>query len=808
MKKNISINISGIIFHIEEDGYATLQKYLDSINDYFSGYDESEEIIADIEGRIAEIFLQGLTDGKQVVSAEDVNNLIKTMGNITDFEAIEEEEDLASTSAPEEEQKQEQQQSTSGEKAKSTYNPSSRLYRDLNNQILGGVASGIAHYYKFDPIWMRIAFILFLPTGLSLIGYFILWIAIPGSNDLEEHLSIKKFYRDPDDRVLGGVCSGLAKYFNVDAIVVRIIFIILFIGGGTGLIAYIVLWIIGPEAQTITDRMQMKGERVTLSNIDENIKKKKTGEDFGPKDEGAFTKVLLFPFRLIGKVVSGISQALAPLMLFIVAVIRVFTGGIISIVGISGMFSILVTAGVLLGLYNSDWVYLDEDWTYFPHEVFSDTVPEIGVIALLIVIFIPFLFVFIAGITVIAKRKVMSGSMGWSILGVWLIAILITAVSIPGVVRDFQEEGFYETTEVLEVEGDTLVLELDRRYDYRRDNDIFFIDLDIRSSNTDEIVLESRIRSRGRTNSAAEDNAQMIEYNYDVSGSTIAFDDFFSFKPDGKYRGQELEMTLYIPEGKPFKVKRGMDEILGYFYRGYSWWEIYRSTWVFGENGLECISCAEDRPSRRRGSGSASADFDLRGINAIEIRDGFHVQINQGDFDVSFGSDRDMAEYVRFNQIGRELVIERKIISNIDDDEIRIELTLPSLTALEIEEDADVQMIGFNERSMRIRLFDQARLDMAATITSLDLVMDDDADLKINGSIDELTAEIREDAYLNAIEAQIRTTDLTTSSRARVRLTTSDYLKVDAGGRSSIEYLGSPELDVIRQSRSATIGEY
>ena len=137
-----------------------------------------------------------------------------------------------------------------------------------------------------------------------------------------------------------------------------------------------------------------------------------------------------------------------------------------------------------------------------------------------------------------------------------------------------------------------------------------------------------------------------------------------------------------------------------------------------------------------------------------------------------------------------------------------IELTLPSLTALEIEEDADVQMIGFSERSMRIRLFDQARLDMAATITSLDLVMDDDADLKINGNIDELTAEIREDAYLNAIEAQIRTTDLTTSSRARVRLTTSDYLKVDAGGRSSVEYLGSPELDVIRQSRSATIGEY
>src|SRR5687768_10066584 len=90
MKKNISINISGIIFHIEEDGYEPLKKYLDSINKYFSTFEDSSEILADIESRIAEIFLSKLNEEKQVITAEDVNALIATMGSVSDFKAVEE----------------------------------------------------------------------------------------------------------------------------------------------------------------------------------------------------------------------------------------------------------------------------------------------------------------------------------------------------------------------------------------------------------------------------------------------------------------------------------------------------------------------------------------------------------------------------------------------------------------------------------------------------------------------------------------------------------------------------------------------
>src|SRR6478736_7716557 len=90
MKKNISINISGIIFHIEEDGYETLRKYLDTVNRYFSSFEDSSEILADIENRIAEIFLSKLNEGKQIITAEDVSGLIATMGSVNDFKAAEE----------------------------------------------------------------------------------------------------------------------------------------------------------------------------------------------------------------------------------------------------------------------------------------------------------------------------------------------------------------------------------------------------------------------------------------------------------------------------------------------------------------------------------------------------------------------------------------------------------------------------------------------------------------------------------------------------------------------------------------------
>src|SRR5687768_14299302 len=141
MKKNISINISGIIFHIEEDGYETLKKYLDSINKYFSTFEDSSEILADIESRIAEIFLSKLNEEKQIITLEDVNALVATMGSVSDFKAVEEQQDEVPQPEGPRTEGGAYNVNNGGSDPKATYIPPKQLMRDQKRKILGGICA-------------------------------------------------------------------------------------------------------------------------------------------------------------------------------------------------------------------------------------------------------------------------------------------------------------------------------------------------------------------------------------------------------------------------------------------------------------------------------------------------------------------------------------------------------------------------------------------------------------------------------------------------------------------------------------------
>lgn len=824
MKKNISINISGIIFHIEEDGYDRFKKYLDSINRYFASYEDSEEIIADIESRIAELFLEKLDDGKQVISNDDVDVLISTMGQISDFEAMEEETDFSNnTNASEEKKEKKTKKKTEQKRAssKQSYKSNDKtLQRDTKNQILGGVASGLAYYWNMDPIWIRIFFILLFPTSLPIFIYIVLWIALPSNDNLVENEKVKKLYRDPDDRVLGGVASGLANYLKTDAITIRIIFIILALTG-VSLLAYFVLWIITPKANSLTDKMQMKGEKVTLSNIDSTIKKTKE-EELNPKGENTFTTILLFPFRLIGKVFGALGKAFAPLLQFIAASIRIFTGGIIVIVGLSVMFSLLVTAGVLLGLYNGDWFFHGDEFIYLPYELFTNTFPEVGVLFVLTAIFIPFLYVFIAGITIIAKRRVMSSSVGWSILGIWMIAVVGSFATVPNVVRDFRDEGYYEETEVVNIKADTLIIDIDmitsrgfdsrrHRYDRQYEWDSEFTDLDLAVSRDGKFSVKKRFRARGRDIREAELNAKDIIYQYQVDGSTIKFDSELTFKPRAKFRFQELDMTFYIPKNTPFQIERDMSLILHRFSYRYSWYEIYRNTWMYNENGtLVCLSCKEDDSSSSR---SSSGEFEkvydnLDSFNSIEVFENMEVIITRSEnFEVQLEGPRSKVEDAFIQVIGGVLKIDE---TNMDRDwsNVKVYIKSPPIRSINLQNGATLSYAPLQHDFLTIKTFDDSKADIAGSIDRLELYASDDSRIDVTASIEKLNAEIIEGARLYAYDAQIQEAEVETSAEARARVNVTEYLEASASGFSSIRYKGSPQLEIRNESSSASITKY
>ncbi|HUX84075.1 MAG TPA: PspC domain-containing protein, partial [Chitinophagaceae bacterium] len=275
MKRIININLSGRLIPIEDSAYELLRSYLDSLKRFFSREQGGEEIVGDIESRIAELFQDMLKKGVQCVTDQDVQAVIASMGRP---------EQLADESAAD-----------SGPAAGAAVPPppqARRLARDENNKIIGGVCSGIAHYFNIDPVIIRIIFVVFaLAYGTAILAYILFWILLPGNRMVSAPpVRHKRLYRDPDNKVIGGVCSGLASYLALDPVALRIFFALPLVGiiffsildhmiqhnfflafsvGSfpTLILIYIVLWIAVPKAITVTEKLEMRGERVDLQNI-------------------------------------------------------------------------------------------------------------------------------------------------------------------------------------------------------------------------------------------------------------------------------------------------------------------------------------------------------------------------------------------------------------------------------------------------------------------------------------------------------------------------------------------------------------
>jgi len=170
MNKIMNISIGGIIFHVDEKAYEKLKIYLEEIKKHFNKSEGGEEIINDIEGRIVELFQQKLNSKKEVINMVDVDEVISIMGKPSDFEDDGEgdfvDPDIRQV----------------GKK---------RLFRDIDNRMLGGVCSGLGAYFRLDTVWFRLGFVIATLSGLSILAYLILWIIIPPARTISEKLEMQ-----------------------------------------------------------------------------------------------------------------------------------------------------------------------------------------------------------------------------------------------------------------------------------------------------------------------------------------------------------------------------------------------------------------------------------------------------------------------------------------------------------------------------------------------------------------------------------------------------------------------------------------
>lgn len=264
MKKNITINLFGTLYNIDEDAYQLLDNYLQSMKRYFGSKDGGEEIADDIEHRVAELLWEKKEQGIDAISIEIIKEIIGKIGNAEEIAGEEETESG------------ERKTENAGQNVES-----GNTYTEEDN---------------FDPstasLWERI----------------------------RHHFKNRRLFRDPDNQLLGGVCSGVANYIGFgDPILWRLLLLALFFVEGIGLITYLILWLIIPLARTPEDKLLMKGKKLTPNNINEQIiqdhSTQNTCSGSGNRNNGSGCLKLLFALLILG-----------PLGIFILVVIALITG--------------------------------------------------------------------------------------------------------------------------------------------------------------------------------------------------------------------------------------------------------------------------------------------------------------------------------------------------------------------------------------------------------------------------------------------------------------------------------------------------
>ncbi len=504
MNKTVNINLAGIFFHIDENAYIKLQRYLEAIKRSFTDSQGRSEIISDIEARIAELFTERVKHDKQVIGIKEVDEVVTIMGQPEDYLVDDE------------------------------------IFED-------------------EPVYEK-----------------------------KTKSRSKKLFRDTDNSYVGGVSSGLAHYFGINVIWIRIIWFLLIFGAGTGIFIYILLWILVPEAISTTDKLMMSGKKVTISNIEKKIRDgfesvsetvknvdfQKHGDQLKTSLEQATDSISETVKRIDldkqGNRIKSSSKSffdtIGDIAMFFLKVFAKFIGIVLIFTGATALIALLVA------LLSSSLL----DNVHFPGVDFSDIAYTTGApfwLFSMLIFFafaVPFFMLLHLGLKIlITNLKPIGNVAKYSLLGVWILSIIGLAVYGTKQGLSYKEKGAVIKTERFETitTNDTLKLTMsgndyfaerfNRDYgfdtDYNENGDLITFSQGVRLivKSTKDPVAKIKINktAKGSTYEKAKERAQDINYSYSLINNELLLDNYLTVPNDTQIKDQRVEITLYIPVG-------------------------------------------------------------------------------------------------------------------------------------------------------------------------------------------------------------------------------------------------------------------
>ncbi|HEU4789174.1 MAG TPA: PspC domain-containing protein [Flavobacterium sp.] len=417
----------------------------------------------------------------------------------------------------------------------------------------------------------------------------------------------KKLYRDKENGMIGGVATGLGHYFGIDAVWLKIMFLIfVFAGFGTGILAYIILWIVTPEAITTSEKLEMTGEPVTISNIE-----KKVREEF----ENVSGKIKNADYDKFGnQVKTGAEKLGNSFSDFIMTVFKIFAK-FLGVILIMGGLTVLVL--LFIGVFTlGTSVSMDFPWQSFVEAGnFTDyPIWSFGLLMFLAV-GIPFFFMTLLGFKLLAPNMKSIGNIAkYTLLALWLIAVSIaisigikqaTAFAING--RSVQKETInLKPTDTLLIKfkhNDYFAKDVNDRNDFMitkdsLNNDIIYsnqVHIKIEKSDEKYAYIQIEKEAKGKSLSEAKKRAEAIRYGYKIIGNQLILDNYLITDLKNKFRDQEIEIILHLPEGTLFKTDSSVQD---YDWSNDDFFNLHYSsdkyTYKVEDSKVKCLDCPAD----------------------------------------------------------------------------------------------------------------------------------------------------------------------------------------------------------------------
>lgn len=417
----------------------------------------------------------------------------------------------------------------------------------------------------------------------------------------------KRLYRNPDNAVVAGVAGGLGVYFNVDPLVFRIIFAALVLAQGLGLLIYLVMWIAVPRAESARQKLEMRGEPVTLENIEKNIRKeyeevkknlhKHSTSETADKGISLISQLFLWLGRFLEVLAKVIVIIIGVVLIGVALIALVATIGSLFLGGLAIATVFPAFSGLSLGEFLGSTIDLASyAWVSIP---------------VFLIIAIPLVSLVYIGLRMLFRFRSTNGVYGSIAATVWVLSVVTLAIVMFLQARSFtiRESVVDSITLKPSVEATkTLVITASNKYDDEfedSDNSLNFDEYSLamvdgamvvfgrpkvtfEKSDTDDFEMFIERKARGATIVNAKRIAEKISIGYSFTDSTLMLDSYFTLPKGEKWRMQEILITIRVPEGKRVAIDNNVEKILSSNQDYCFCWpdEMVGKTWVMGRNRM------------------------------------------------------------------------------------------------------------------------------------------------------------------------------------------------------------------------------